>query len=335
MRLKKDIPEFPLSSENMITSHPSLTMPSKATGEALIFLHIYKTGGLSLRNLVLRSCRGQKHWDTGLGEVTNQQWADYLNKLRTVPVGELASYRLFMGHMPLGLHEVLPKGARYVTFLRDPVNRMTSYFRMQHRRGLIPALSMIHPSKPDWNLLGAPLLLRTLDNGQTRVLAGANPDLPFGQCTEDHLRAAKANLDRHFDLVGLTENFPLSLALLRRMYGWKWHFYVPRNVAPPAEAESKLAPEVLEEMRRLNRFDLELYRYAEQRLREQARYYGFSLRMDYSLFVSCNQAHQVVQKARKNIKRRFMEGMGIASPVAAEPKPRILPENSTVPATLE
>jgi hypothetical protein len=271
----------------------------------LIFLHIYKTGGLSLRNLILRSCRGQKHLDTGLGEVTTLQWKDYLKKLRELPPDKLADYRLFMGHMPMGLHEVLPEGARYVAFLRDPVSRMISYFRMQHRRGLIPAFSTIDPSRQDWNLPD-PLLLRTLDNGQTRILAGADLDLPFGGCTENHLRAAQANLDRHFDLVGLTEDFPLSLALLRRLYGWKWHFYIPRNVAPSPEAESRLPSEVIQEMRQLNRFDIELYHYAKQRMHEKAHHYGFSLQVNYRMFTSCNRVHQVVQRTRKGIKRRMM-----------------------------
>src|SRR5258708_6171808 len=105
---------------------PPIPNSSFDTAHPLIFLHIYKTGGLSLRNLILRSCRGQKYWDTGLGEVTSLQWASYLNKLRELPPHELASCRLFMGHMPFGLHQVLPEGARYVTFLRDPVTRMTS-----------------------------------------------------------------------------------------------------------------------------------------------------------------------------------------------------------------
>lgn len=281
---------------------------SLSAASQLVFLHIHKTGGLSLRNLILRSCRGQEHWDTGLGEVTRFEWENYLKKLRELPPGELASHRLFLGHMPFGLHEVLPEKTRYVTFLRDPVKRMVSYFRMQHRRGLIPSLWAIDPSKPDWSL-NDPRLLRALDNGQTRLLAGVDSDLAFGQCNENHLRTAQANIDRHFDLVGSMESFSLSLALLRRIYGWKWHFYVPRNVAPPVDAKSTLAPEILEAIRRLNRFDLELYHYAEQRLHEQAKDYGFSLRMDHRMFVSCNRMHQVVQKARKAIKRRIVESI--------------------------
>ncbi|MDB4793433.1 hypothetical protein OAG63_00195 [Methylacidiphilales bacterium] len=293
---------------------PSELLPSP---NRLIFLHIHKTGGLSLRNLILRSCRGQKHWDTGLGEVTGHEWQQYLKKLRELPSGELESYRLFLGHMPFGLHEVLPDGTRYVTFLRDPVRRMTSYFHMRHRAGWGPAPSTIDPSRPDWNLPGDPLLLRTLDNGQTRLLAGAC--LPFGQCNETHLQTARANLDRHFDLVGLTENFTLSLALLRRMYGWKWHFYVPRNVAPQTDAKSRIPPEVVREIERLNRFDLELYAYAKQRLHEQARRCGFSLKAGHALFISCNRAHRLVQKTRKSVKRRIVETLSFSLNKAGRP----------------
>lgn len=289
----------------------------------LIFLHIHKTGGLSLRNLILRSCRGQKYMDTRLGEVTSAEWNRYLRNLRELPPQKLAEYRLFFGHMPFGLHTVLPEEIRYVTFLRDPVKRMTSYFRMLHRDGWMASPSTIDPARPDWNLRGHPSLLRTLDNGQTRLLAATDLDLPFGQCTEEHLQTAQNNLDRHFDMIGLTEKFNLSLMLLRRLYGWKWHFYIPKNVAPSQPGtKSKLAPEVTREIERLNRFDRALYNYANERLLAQARSHGLSLRLECRMFSACNRMHHRFQMMRKGVKRRMIDTF---APSLAD-KPDVLPE---------
>ena len=136
--------------------------------------------------------------------------------------------------------------------------------------------------------------------GQTRILAGASLRLPFGACTKEHLQAAKHNLDAHFQFVGLTERFDLSLALMRRLCGWKWHFYVPDNVASPDFIS--IDPCIIEQIRALNHLDLELYRYVQQRFEVLVDQYGWRLRAENLLFRWGNVAHQrlhVLRQARK------------------------------------
>jgi len=268
----------------------------------IIFLHLHKTAGMSLRGLFVKNYRPGRHFNTGLMELNAPDWEACLERMKQLDSGEMEAHQVFKGHMPFGLHEALPHPSRYITFLRDPVKRALSHYRMALRKNELPADHRIDPSRPDWNLGACPALARSLDNGQTRAVAGADLRLPFGACTAEHLRTAKHNLDAHFEFVGLTEHFDLSLMLLGRVCGWKWHFYVPDNVTPRDSAA--IPPEIEEDIRTLNSFDLELYRYAQERFHRLADSYGWKLRAAHRVFTWGNAVHQQLYRWRQARKER-------------------------------
>jgi hypothetical protein len=173
---------------------------------------------------------------------------------------------------------------------------------MLRRMGIIPSDHRFNPRQPDWNCRGHESIPRELDNGQTRALADAPWDLPFGQCSEDHLRLAQANLDRHFAFVGLTENFNLSLLLLKRICGWRWRFYVPKNITP-ANLDYHLPPEVLGAVAELNRFDRQLHAFAAERFAAQVLHYGLALHLEHGAYVACNAVHQGIHHVRQPLKK--------------------------------
>jgi hypothetical protein len=266
----------------------------------VIFLHIPKTAGMSLRGLFVKNYRGAPQFNTDLKDLTFEAWQTCLDMVKQMPSENLEQFRVFKGHMPFGLHKVLPGPVDYITFLREPVKRVISHYRMLHRKNVFPSGLVIDPSKKNWNLDAFPTFFRDLDNLQTRMLSGANLNDPFGTCTEEHLRQAKANLDQ-FKFVGLTEQFDLSLMLLKRLCGWRWHFYVPdnRSTGDPAP----LSPALLEEIRNLNRFDYELYRYAEERLQRLVDEHGWKVKAECRLFQQGNYLHQALHVWKHRSKR--------------------------------
>ncbi len=268
----------------------------------VIFLHLPKTAGMSLRGLFVKNYRGTPHFNTDLKELTDEAWQKCLDRIRQVPPDDLERYRVFKGHMPFGLHKILPGPVEYITFLREPVQRVISHYRMLCRKNILPSNLVIDPAKKEWNLGAYPPFFRDLDNLQTRLLSGSSLNLPFGACTEEHLNQAKANLDQ-FKFVGLTEQFDLSLMLLKRLCGWRWHFYVPdnRSTGDP----SPLSPVVLEAIRNLNRFDYELYRYAEERLQRLVNEHGWSLKAECRLFQQGNHLHQALHVWKHRGERRL------------------------------
>ncbi len=177
-----------------------------------------------------------------------------------LPEEERARPRLITGHTVFGLHALVPRPAVYITMLRNPTALVLSQHAFVQRtpghrhHELATAMSL-----DEYVRCG--LFLET-DNSQTRAVAG-DMGTPFGECSEAMLDTAKSNLEQHFGVVGLTERFDESLILLRRTFGWKHIRYVRANVAPGRRLAP--SPETLALIEHRNRFDIELYRFAEER----------------------------------------------------------------------
>ncbi len=292
------------NSMHAIYSQPGM---KPDTASCYIFLRIHKTASYTLNNLVSREYRAAPVLETDFSFMNLSKWKRFTQRLAAIPLEERIRYRAIVGHMKFGAHELMPQPCRYITFLRDPVKRFVSYYYMLRQHGLIPPEAVFDPKHLDRNMHLHESLARELDNGQTRALANTDLDLPFGGCTEEHLKAAQANLDKYFVFVGFTERFNLSLMLLQRICGWRWHFYVPKNVTPNAAPKDRLSSGVLESIARLNRFDARLYQYAQQRFDEMVERHGVSLQLEHWLFASCNMLHRgyhhISYPLRKRIRR--------------------------------
>jgi hypothetical protein len=228
-------------------------------GEALIFQHIPKTAGTTMSQILLRQYPPE---DTFRIERARQTFAE----LSALTDEQRAQIRLLYGHLLFGAHELLPRTARYLTFLRDPVDRaMSHYYSVlrtpDHR--LYSKVTSRRMSLADYVESG---ISRELANGQTCLIAGGElgrEDL----CSPELLERAKRNIGKHFWFVGLTERFNESLLLVKEIFGWKEPvYYTPLNVTserPPLRDMSKDAVNLIREH---NRLDLALYQFAEERL---------------------------------------------------------------------
>jgi hypothetical protein len=165
------------------------------------------------------------------------------------------------GHFSFGIHLHISSPSKYVTIVRNPIDRLLSlYFHIlkwprspQQKRIVQAGLSL----EQFVTMSG----YTQADNGQARRLAGVEPE--FGECDEDLLTLAKTNISRHFATVGLVERFDESIVLIKRAFGWPlelryWKRLVNKE-RPPADG---IAPRTLEILRERNWLDLRLYEYA-------------------------------------------------------------------------
>jgi hypothetical protein len=160
--------------------------------------------------------------------------------------------------MPFGLHRYLPQQVTYITVLRDPIDRTisdyyfaaTGAFHPDHRAVKKLTLKQFVCSTPN-------------NNVQTKLLAGLAPGYDFlaGDCSTEMLAVAIANL-RHFSLIALTERFDESLALAKRLFGWKIRRYVSFRVTPGRHPKDSIPPTTRDLIADLNAFDVALYRHA-------------------------------------------------------------------------
>jgi hypothetical protein len=171
----------------------------------------------------------------------------------------LSRMRVFQGHMPFGLHRVLPQSVSYITVLRDPVDRGISEYYYALSR-------VVHPEHRSIKRLSLDEYIRATPyaNVQTKMLAGQDSGYDFlsGDCTTETLRLAKQNLDEHFSLVGLTERFDETLALAKVLFGWKIENYASFNVTKGRPKREEIPNEVRAAITERYQYDVELYQHA-------------------------------------------------------------------------
>lgn len=159
-----------------------------------------------------------------------------------------------MGHSEYGIHSHLPDDWSYITFLRDPVERIISYNYYvkrtpQHR------LYQYGKFNDNMSLLD---FVTTMDepdinNGQIRFISGiqANGDKMLSKAME--------NIQSHFSFVGTIERFDESLLLLQRKYGWPIPVYFVKNQTKGRPKARTIDSETLDAIKARNKEDIVLY----------------------------------------------------------------------------
>ncbi len=222
---------------------------------ALIFLHIPKSAGSTLSRVI--------DWEYDPLRICYLDGRFYFWAFRSVtkwPAHRLAQIQVFKGHMPFGLHRVLPQASTYMTALREPIGRVISeyYYRLQH--------NWTHPiANHAMKDLTLEEYVTTVpyDNVQTKMLAGADTPYDFfsGPCSADMLEIAKDNMSRHFSLVGLTERFEETLALAKILFGWKIDHYTSIRENRGRPKKEQVPPHIRALIGERNAFDVALYQF--------------------------------------------------------------------------
>jgi len=219
----------------------------------LVFVHVPRTAGTTFTGILERLYGRDamlELYGSGPGEA-----------LEALGPERAAGIRVVVGHVAYGVHEELPWPCRYVTFLRDPVDRIVSHHRYVR-------------SRPDHYLHEAAARMSLAEyvescgpyepnNDQTRLWAGVER----GPSEPEMLPVAKGNLAGA--VVGLTHRFDASIVLMRRLLGWRLPFYVPRNVTGRGSDEADLEPEVRDLIVARNALDVELFSFAAERFERQ------------------------------------------------------------------
>jgi len=227
--------------------------PAPNSEEAVIFLHLPKTAGTTLNRLI--------EWEYPLSRMYSIDPVLFMwsaAHLRRLSPKRLKETRMFKGHMLFGLHEVLPQSATYITVLRDPVDRVLSAFYFMRSYKLHPLYWKMR--RENWTL--EDFVRRSQrDSVQSKIIAGSDYEAP---CTREVVEKAKHNLRHHFSVVGLSERFEESLALMKLRFGWKLNSYSSFNVTRARPKKRDLPAATLDLIHQKNAFDIELYECAQQ-----------------------------------------------------------------------
>lgn len=222
----------------------------------IVFVHIPKTGGSTLHQLIHANHREGEVYILGQtvpgGADEDDDFIDVharsIDWLENAPADEKQDIRCLMGHMPFGFHRFLPKGGQYVTMIRHPVERVISHFNYVKRTPdhyLHQQVDVASLSLRDYITATRSI---ELNNGQVRMLADMESSVPFGECGIEMFDTAWKNIQKHFLFVGIQERFAESIDGICGATGWNPIELESVNVTEkkPEQPDAETLREILE-----------------------------------------------------------------------------------------
>jgi len=253
----------------------------------VIFLHIPKAGGTTLRSIL--ESQYAKCGVFMIGEDINGD----IKRFKTMSSEERNQITLLMGHMSHGLHRYFSAPSTYLTLLRNPVERVFSEYRFLSSNRQHPLFKVVHGLNFQEYLAIDPT--RQGCNGQTRLLSGIAyqeeigiPDI--GPIEKADFETAMQNLKKFYPMVGLLEKIDETLMLWRQHLGWRFPFYVKKNITIRTDAKLSGADTAL--INEKNQYDLILYRQAMKMLEEKLDSQSYLFMKQLSLFKIMNKFYQ-------------------------------------------
>jgi Sulfotransferase family len=198
--------------------------------DLLIFLHMGKTGGTTLGDVLRRNFPEANQlggWSNNSYSVLGLYPFLAIKECHDrLPRDSRRSIALLNGHVPFGVHEIFEQTAKYVTLVRTPADRAVSnfYYILEN-----PAERFFYPHLKDMSFRDYVASDLCLDNSQVRALSGypelgpqwdGNRPLISASVKPEHLQAAKRNIEQHFLAAAPLDDFIGMLLYLRMTFNW-------------------------------------------------------------------------------------------------------------------
>jgi hypothetical protein len=245
---EKDLLERKVRQEyddEMTGMKPGPTLARNSTSlllpRPLLFVHVPKTAGSTLAQVFKNNVPKDKYYH-------------FWSHPRVNELPKVNDKEVIFGHFRYGLHFYLPnQTATYATMLRDPVERVVSYyhFHLQDTKDPAHKFAMEHTFE-EWLELSP-----AAQNEMTKCLSGIRSEFyPSNHSFE----MAKHHL-KSMGYVGLTERFEESLKLMKFYFGFDKFSYDTTKVG--VKKPQTIDPAVRQKIIERNKMDMELYEMAK------------------------------------------------------------------------
>lgn len=278
------------------------TLSTLAPTVTPIIMHLEHTGGSTLRKIV-----ENQYTD-------DQIYYLFYNKSKT-PVDDLMAmseaqrerYRVFLGHLFYGLHRWVPGESAYLTWMRDPIERIVSGYYYQFRKPQRRHHQAYVSGAMTW---ARHLNMRWRSAAQVGRVVGGDDDLirRFNTQTlsENAVETALNHLENDFVMVGVTERYDEMLLLMKQLLGWQNPVtYVRVNVSVNRPRYSDLSAEDKKLIEAAAEIEYPVYEYAKKRFERDLSRYAGDLEKDLAEFKRQNAEYNARFQARKQRIEQF------------------------------
>ena len=161
--------------------------------DLFIHLHIPKTGGTTLRDIIQRQYRAKKI-------LMIPKLEESENILKEISTSQINQLKLIQGHLKYGIHNHFHRSTKYFAIIRDPINRVLStYYYVLSQKNNPQNLSTSNNQMTIYDFVQSgvnPFLI----NGQTQLISGktGNIDNPIIE-SEELFSLAKENIENEPD----------------------------------------------------------------------------------------------------------------------------------------
>lgn len=199
----------------------------KNDNEKIVFLHIPKTGGTTLHNLILKNFHSEK------------VCPERFNSLKKTPVEQLNSCNFFSGHYDWDNVEYIPGNKKIISLLRNPRDRILSlyHFWRSHTWEYIKQHNLGGPRYAktyelnEFLSLDEPAVISNIDNALIRNLLGrvyAGKNREFLYPENELFERAVSNLEE-LHSIGILEYTRFSIEKILKSLGFVPPKHIPRE----------------------------------------------------------------------------------------------------------
>jgi hypothetical protein len=237
----------------------------------IIFLHIPKAAGSAIKR-IFESQYEDSECIYIEGHRPKESLENYLNS------GIIKTPKLLFGHFDYGVLNNINVDAKYITMIRNPIDRVISHYYYAKNHSAHYLHKEIVDNKLSLKEYVESGLTTELNNGPVRMLIGAggyhkndysNINIPYGKSESWMLEQAVKNIKDYFLFVGIQEEFEKSVFLIKKVLGWKNHIiFRTENKTKDRPAINQVDDETLELIKKYNNLDIKLYQFIKKELKK-------------------------------------------------------------------